>query len=466
MKKKMFFALAALLVFVISDSCLVYGGYLPPVFEYNPVGITVLLEDIYQLNQKYQEDQDINRGEAAEFLINRYKKYADADIDGNYRSGYSCCGVAGADGYIDYEVCYYYPGSSYVSGDILLLMSMLTGESICLNEPPEELEKFIERNSKTAKQAREQYFYVRNHLSEDEYGGIYYNYDYESGCGKLCIMLTDESKASLLEKEGISWEKTEVSRTQIYAKLQYLWKEREKLNIADVRSYVYDDTLVICGYDTEQKFRKNLEMEELERDYYVLAEEADITDQDTISEYLENKKQIYYGRSESFWSKMQECLEQLKQIYAEYTYENLFTLVYMDCNYHIYTNFSDELEEYISGVPYYKNEKNPFDEDHYGDPEQVALKIILEKYKVLYPEKDYQELYEQYGKEINESKILSQEEKRSRYLWEIFQGEQLIEENVQKQKEEAEEKSSALAAAGIVMLITGIGIMAVIKRRV
>ena len=395
MKKYILF----LIVCILSVHKRIYG-FERPVEDFYSDSAFVLLDDVYFLNEQYILTPGLDIKQECTILSKCYQKYTDVDFDSDYVPVYYR--IIGEDGYMDYLCGNAHPYASSVSS-CMLLISHLTGEDIRLDQPRKEIEEFIRRNSEIEKKVREQYFYIRNHLSEDEYGGIYYNYDYESGCGQLCVMLTEESKASLLETEGISWEKTDVSRTQIYDKLQYLWKEREKLNIADVKTYLYDDALVICGYDSEQEFREKLEMEGIERDYYVLAENYDITNQDTVSEYLENKKQTYYGINESFWNKMQECLEGLKQVYKEYTYENLFTLVYMNCDYNRYTDFNDELEKYISGVPYYKNEKNPFDEDRYGDPEQIALKMVLENYKILYPEKDYQELYEQYGKEINES---------------------------------------------------------------
>ena len=366
MKKYILF----LIVCILSVHKRIYG-FERPVEDFYSDSAFVLLDDVYFLNEQYILTPGLDIKQECTILSKCYQKYTDVDFDSDYVPVYYR--IIGEDGYMDYLCGNAHPYASSVSS-CMLLISHLTGEDIRLDQPRKEIEEFIRRNSEIEKKVREQYFYIRNHLSEDEYGGIYYNYDYESGCGQLCVMLTEESKASLLETEGISWEKTDVSRTQIYDKLQYLWKEREKLNIADVKTYLYDDALVICGYDSEQEFREKLEMEGIERDYYVLAENYDITNQDTVSEYLEN-------------------------------------------------------------------------------------------YKILYPEKNYQELYEQYGKEINESKILNQEEKRSRYLWKIVQAEQLIEDNIQKQKKKEEKKSSALATAGIVMLITGIGSMAVIKRR-
>ena len=427
MKKKcIIFVLACMLLFRYK----VYG-YQMPVENFDLNDRFVFMEDIFALNEQYIQNPRLDINEATRFLFKRYQKYADLDSDSIYTFGrYD---VINEDGYCDY-ICNDGPEHSSSAGTCIVLISRLTDQGIYLDQPKEKIEEFISYHDKIAEKIREQYFYVRNHLSEDEYGGMYYDYDSET----LCVLLTDESRAPLLEKKGIFWEKTEVSRNQIYEKLQYLWKEREPLNLTAVHIDMESDIIGMYGYDTEQEFQKKLKKEGFERDFYVQADNYYIINQDTLEEYIENKRTVDYDFSESYWNKLQECLEQMKKIYPEYTYENFYTLAGRNCDYEKYSGFEEELEEFVDSIPYQKNEKNPFDEERYGDPEQIALKTVLEKYKVLYPEKDYQELYEQYGKEINESRILFQEEKRSRYLWEIFQAEQLIEENVQKQKEKAE----------------------------
>ena len=457
MKKKLNLLIC---IFVIMSSFPIYAENTAPVYDYIPGGAYMMQEDVYLFNEEYLKNPKLDVQEAIQKLLEFTQKYTKVD----YKYILNAV-VLGEDGYADYVCTGLQWDASHAYGPYMMLISNLTGDIIALNEPEEKIEQYMERNNNIARNVREQYFYVLENLKDNEYGAVYCDNE-----GQLYVKLVDESKSALLETEQIRWEKTEVSRDDLYTKIQYLWKERENLNLAEVQMYMYRDTLGIWGYDTEEEFRKKLDDERFLEDIYIQAEYYNITDFDTIPEYVENKEKTYcdiYGTDcfdNKYWLQIQEGLEQLTKKYPEYTYENLFSFVY--CNYQDYINFNEELEKYIDNVPYNKNEKNPFDEESYGDPERIALKMVLEKYKILYPEKDYQELYEQYGKEINESKILSQEEKRSRYFWEVLQAEQLITEYTQKQKEEAEKKSSALAAAGIVMLIMGVGVMAVIKRRV
>ena len=150
----------------------------------------------------------------------------------------------------------------------------------------------------------------------------------------------------------------------------------------------------------------------------------------------------------------------MKNSYPGYSYENLFTLGYLSREKDYYTDFDPELDDFAEALPYTANDKNPFDEESYGDKEQLAVKALLKNYRALFPEKSYLQLYETYVKDIYENSVLTQEEKRSRYMWKMIQAENELEKLTEQKKD-----AGMLAIAGCVVIVSGVIAMIIIKRK-
>lgn len=430
----------------------VYGESVHTSIDFELCNIFLTIDDVYCLNDEYLKNPDLTV-EEADKLLNEYAlNYV--DIEYIYGKGFYY-DIVGKEGYIDYSCCTEDPMSSaWVKYPQAVLKSYWTGEVIFLNEPREKIEQFIECTNQIAEQTREKLFYVRNNLKDTEYASVYYDDKYQ-----VHVMLADESKAFLLEEHGIIWEKTDTSLADKYAKLQYLWEERETLNIIDVYAYTDIDKLVICRRNSEEEFRAKLNDRRFQNDFYNRMDEIDdTTTSDTPEEFIKKKEQTYLGLESNQWEKIKQYLEQMSLRYPEYSYENLFSFVFQDCNYKDYVNFDKNLEQFTDSVKYYKNEKNPFDEKYYGDSGLIALKMFLANYKSLYPEMSYEKLYDKYGKEINESEILTQEEKRSKYLWKIVQAKQLI-------RGKKQQIYPAIVGFGILIISCGIVIILKEKRK-
>ena len=408
----------------------------------------LFLEDIYSLNDAYLVNPELSEEQVRPMLSKWIKKYVNLEVD----VPFLCIDVIGEDGFIDY----YCTGKDWYSSSentSMLLYSWWTGEKIALSQPTQEIKKFIEHTNQIAKQAREKFFFVRKNLKEEEYGSVYIDYE-----GKVHVLLADESKASLLEDAGILWEKTEQTRAQMQERLQYLWKERENLEIAKVCACEDEETILILGYMDKEEFYQRIGEERAQKEFYI-----QIDGYDTLEEFLEQKKQRYLI-NERQKNCLKQCIGELADKYPEYSCENLYSLVFLDINSENYINFDIEVEEFVNKLTYYINEKNPFDEEMYGDPDKILLKKLLQKYKALYPEKDCQELYDMYGKEIAENEFLSQKEKRVKYLWKITEEEQIKPVNPETGKREKKASVYPISAVFFI-LIAGCAVMAAKKRK-
>lgn len=273
----------------------------------------------------------------------------------------------------------------------------------------------------------------------------------------------DESWQPVLEKQNIRWKRTDISLEMLYEKICYLWKEQDNLNIVDVDLLMAANNLRIIGLDDREIFYNALE--DCQRDYYIVAEEEGyISEQATLEEYMENQRtnfNVAGNLDETAWHELCQCIKTLKKQYPQYSYDNLFSLAFFNRDAESYMNFDQELNEAAEKNVYIKNDKNPFDERKYGDEERLALKVLIKNYKQLNPEKTYQELYDIYIKDIEETDSLSQSEKRSKYMWKFCQ----TREAIAKMSENSQGTDiPPAAAAGCVVLAGGIIGMLLFKR--
>ena len=337
----------------------------------------------------------------------------------------------------------------------------------------EELKKFFERNNKWAEEFRTVCEYVRNYLQEDEYSGVYFKYtdlDEYNGTtnGIVYVGLSDKSKAAVLEEKGIAWESSEFyekSREDMHHQLQYLWENREQLRIVEVMAAC--NQVIISGLDSEEEFYKKVQGKSLEDCHYEKAFKLWGIDEKLtkienwhelaeLSNFILMKKQEEPDWGEKFWKELEVWLEYMKKLYPEYSYENLFHIAYVSRDKSYYTDFDTELEEFADKLIYTENQKNPFDEEEFGDPKHLVLKALLKNCKELYPKKEYAQLYDIYAREVNESGLYTAEEKRNRFVWKLLQ----VEKELEKlQKPENNNRLLAITGFAVLIILSGVFII-------
>jgi len=465
---KRIIVLFILIFYLLIDNGIVYAETLDS-SENGFHGWYISIEDIYTLREKYEKNPDLEKEKARGFLIDRAKNYK-KDMDYmNTGNGYGNVFIYKEDvGYINYSISNVNIISSYFGPGPIYLYSAVTHDCIDLGTSKEELERFIEYNNKAAEEYRAVCEYVRNHLQEDEYSGVYFenNIPY--------VGLSDKSKAVILEQEGIAWEFSEFyekSREDMHYQLRYLWENREELKIVEVMARC--NQVIIYGLDSEEKFYEKVQGKNLEDCHYEKAfktwgiderlikiEEWHKLSQLSNFILIKRNNQLYMDWGENFWKELEPWLEYMKQLYPGYSYENLFSLAYVSRDKNYYTDFDSELEEFAEGLSYTENQKNPFDENEFGDPEHLVLQALLKKYKELEPEEEYTQLYDTYVKKINENSLYTAEEKRNRLIWKLLQAEKELEK-----LQIPEKNSRLLAAAGFGGLIVSCGVFALIKMK-
>lgn len=444
-------------------------------------GWYVSIDDIYALREEYEENPDLEAKKARDFLIERAENYKkDMNyINNEYQNGYGGGNVFlyGDDtGYRNYYISDFNSSSSYLGSGPIYLYATVSHEYIQLNLSKEELKKFFERNNKWAEEFRTVCEYVRNYLQEDEYSGVYFKYtdlDEYNGTtnGIVYVGLSDKSKAAVLEEKGIAWESSEFyekSREDMHHQLQYLWENREQLRIVEVMAAC--NQVIISGLDSEEEFYKKVQGKSLEDCHYEKAFKLWGIDEKLtkienwhelaeLSNFILMKKQEEPDWGEKFWKELEVWLEYMKKLYPEYSYENLFHMAYVSRDKSYYTDFDTELEEFADKLIYTENQKNPFDEEEFGDPKHLVLKALLKNCKELYPKKEYAQLYDIYAREVNESGLYTAEEKRNKFVWKLLQVEKEL-EKLQK----PENNNRLLAITGFAVFIVLSGVFIIYKR--
>ena len=104
--------------------------------------------------------------------------------------------VADSDGEYAYQIS---PSDPYASasGGGPYLISCLDMESVSFQQETEEVQQFIEEKNKLKNSLKEKRKFVKEHLTEDDYGGIYYDEKQ-----RIDIFLVNNKWKDLLEKQG------------------------------------------------------------------------------------------------------------------------------------------------------------------------------------------------------------------------------------------------------------------------
>lgn len=291
--------------------------------------------------------------------------------------------------------------------------------------------------------------------------------------GELYILLCNENKAEILEKEGIKWELSERSKEERYKDIQMLWQRKDELKILEIDEET-DGSLAVYGLDSREKFFENIKEEEQGNYIYNCEKEwwkderldnvSQVSDLDDIKLFLLMKKEDerYRCWSDDCFEKLEQFIINMHKNYPDYSYENLFSLGYL-CNDESYYHSSDELVNFVQKCLYMENEKNPVDESLYGDKNHLAVRVVLQKYKELYPKESYEILYEKYIKDINENTYISQKQKRERYCWKILKAEEEL-KNVKTTAKESEEAFPTAVAGSIVLVLGAVAVKMWMKK--
>lgn len=444
----------------------------------------VTLEDIYDLNEQYRETPELDKEEAVEFLMKRAEKDGrniEYEMDGEDADIIVDVLVDDDIGYIQYYISSFLPFSSSLSSsaldsdeNALFLCNTMNEEYFCLSGSKEELDDFIEQNNKSGEYTKFVCDYVRENLEDDDYAGVARNEDKEP-----VVLLADEGKADILEKQGIAWESAGQSKEEMYEDIQYLWDNREELKITYAE--IDHQKLVIRGLYSEEEFDKRMQDKNAGIEDYVYYYSFDYCQFVEGVKDIENRSDLnhlfyfllvkkndpaFVHYKDEFWNELEVWMEDMKKAYPEYTYDNLFTLGYLSRDRENYLELDAGLEKFLNAILYMENNQNAFEEEKFGDPKHLAIGVLMKEYRIMYPEMDYEQIYNTYVKEINENSTLTQEEKRNRYEWEIhkMQKKQHFEEGENVELRKTEVKNQYTAIFGGAVLIFGCIVVYVMKK--
>ncbi len=344
------------------------------------------------------------------------------------------------------------------------IKSCVSGKYSRLDVSEEEFRAFLEEERAWKKQVNEKCHYVTTILDESEYLNCYCEY------GELYIILTNPEKRIQLEQLGFTCILTDYSRKQAYQDMENLWKRRNELGIVDIWLNDYGTNLYVYGEYEETVFMDMLNGSEFEipinyffwdtwkLEHFVdnqLQKDLDFAEklQNHIGNDIENPawfvEELYFRYLASVyyyadhaqiekenWKKLQTALIQMKEIYPEYSCENLYYHIVGDCNVDVYLDFDNELIEFVNTLDTYEADKNVMIEIEFGDPQRIELKRMLRQYKEKFPQMSYKEIYETYIKEVEENMQMPKKEKLYWYLWKKYSQEVINIENTKLQKDE------------------------------
>lgn len=416
------------------------------------------METIYELNRKSQDESFEYQG--AGFLMQNETAIME---DGAWPVF-----AVTSSGYQDYECMSCEDGSSS-EFPYIVLRHTLTGKRMELPAEEEELKEFVEETSEISERIRNRVIELQERFTEEQYGGIYYDYS----TGFVTVYAVSDDICKVLEDENIKYQKTEISLKNLYESLEEVWNCREELGINYVRVNQRYNRLDIYTED-EEKLEKWLETAEIPN--YQIYEEILLHPGDCQSPFrndlqntdTDNPEIVSYlhRKDESIYDKLKEGVRILKEAYPEYECRNLLIRIASDGNYQRYLDFDEELLSFVDALgPYVPNEKDPAEELLFGDPERIELKSLLREYRERYPDMSYQQIYEQYLSDWEDTTVCSREKK----LFDLAVSRQIAGQN-EGEKNNEENSSNfknswlVITAVSITVLIC-IGVWIVIRRR-
>ena len=117
-------------------------------------------------------------------------------------------------------------------------------------------------------------------------------------------------------------------------------------------------------------------------------------------------------------------------------------------------DFDEELLSFVDALgPYVPNEKDPAEELLFGDPERIELKSLLREYRERYPDMSYQQIYEQYLSDWEDTTVCSREKK----LFDLAVSRQIAGQN--EGEKSSEENSSNFKNSWLVITAVSITVL-------
>ena len=409
MKKISVFLFCIILVFSYSKNFYAYEYKSSiDVMETNTSNGGVVTKDtIFQLNEKYNNNEKNIKEEAYTFLIDNSARLI-------------CTGemiyVLGDEGYADYGCIAIREGAS-TPVEYVILQHVITGMELELNVSEEKLKEYFEITEEIGKSVRKQVQYIQQNFTEDEYGGVFYDKE----MGKVCAYVSDASIRPILEREGIWCLEESVSLGNLYNTLQTIWQYKDEFGINYIEVDQCNNRLNVYT-DNRDKLLGWLESNDITccevlhqvmihpgYFYSVLEDECESVDLDQPDETI---RYSCISGSDELKDSLLEGLKILKEAYPEYDSRNLLLRISADAKYDRYLDFEEELLEYVNTLPaYIPNIKNPAEELLFGDPQRIELKSMLREYQELYPEMTYEEIYEKYLLNWEDMSVCSREKK-------------------------------------------------------
>ena len=371
------------------------------VMKTNTSAHAVTLDDIYELNLKYSENDGSN-GERV------FEKNSVCIIN---KDNYMQLLVAPS-GYSDYECRFFEEGSSEVLP--IFLKHIFTEEKILLTASREEVDQYIEETTEISNDIRNKVLYIHNTFNENQYGGAFYNRE----TGNVCVYVTDENIRKKLDEMGVECVKGEYSLDTLYGALREVWEYRKEWGINYIEVNPCINRIVIYASDREgilQRLEKaGISCAEVKQGVVLHPGDLDRT-LDLGNLKTDDPEVVYYilkTERDSSDLELKEGLRILKEKYPGYECRNLLIRIAADGDYERYLDFDEELVEFADSLPaYVPNEKDPVEELLFGDPERIELKSQLREYKSIYTEMSYKEIYEKYLSDWEDTSVYSREKK-------------------------------------------------------
>ena len=433
------------------------GVLLLPLYAQAKVDITeidvtdeVVSEDtIYELNKQYREETIGNK--AIRFLDQHGIR-----IFGNVREP-----MVIKDGYADWD-CKFSEELSMSGAAFgpIRLKYRFTGEEIVLSEEKEKLEDYFERTMQMSRDIREKAEYIRKNVPENEYGGMYY--DEKAGC--ICVYVMTDQWKDELEIQGYHCMKTENSMKDLYQELQALWEERKKYAINYIKVNECENTLdIYVVQNAESEKLQNMGYQIINA--YVLhpgncyfSVENETIEADTVMNMFDStafSEQL--EKDENIKEHIHEGIQCLSEKYPDYDIRNLLNRIAADGNYERYLDFDKEILQFVEKLPaYVPNTEDPAEELMFGDPQRIELKSQLREYKELHPDMSYEEIYEKYLGDWEDTTEMTREAKIYQLVMKRVTGQLSKSEEVQKEEGKIKKNEINKAAiAGCIVLVIG-----------
>ncbi|MDY5576730.1 MAG: hypothetical protein SPF70_04530, partial [Lachnospiraceae bacterium] len=293
--------------------------------------------DIYNLCDQYQNQKNSSQDEALNTLRAYAREYAFNQLCKDYEYNMiAVCDEAG-------EVLAYIRGLEL--GNEKIKMYSVFGDEFFITENKDAMKKSLGDIANEKKEIKKKYNMLREQFTDEQYGYIYY----DPRERLIHAGITDKAEGEI-EDDGIVYEKTDVSYASQLKDLKKLWENREELGITYAEFSNAAKKICVYGILDENVFWETCDLDfagevqyeqfiqfgdlgvdpqrvmEWVSDLYPLSE-WDVQNQENFTDVID----VAYTDGEvEHLKNLETALDEMKKIYPEYSYENLFLLLYRD----------------------------------------------------------------------------------------------------------------------------------------